>query len=148
MTMMTMMVMIGGLECRRVTQGWRAERFDYIEMPTIAATTAPKKAPDAALTLTELAAFRLVLELLLELTMVVVPFDICVPAKPIAPEVALRFANPTLAGSERKTVYTFLRNESPTTQVGWFELLWPGMGDELEPSSRMKNAARQKLFET
>ena len=82
----------------------------------MAATTAPKKALDAALMLTALPVLRLLLPL--ALTMVVFPFEICVPAKPIAPEVELRVANPTLGGSERKTVYTFLRNESPTTQVG------------------------------
>ena len=82
----------------------------------MAATTAPKKALDGALMLTDLAALRT--ELPLTLMMVVVPFEICVPAKPIAPVTELRLANPTLAGSARKTLYTFLRNESPTTQVG------------------------------
>jgi hypothetical protein len=88
----------------------------YRERPTMAATTAPKKALDATLMLMELAALRL--ELPLALTMVVVPFEICVPARPIAPVIELRLANPTLGGSARKIVYTFLRNESPTTQVG------------------------------
>lgn len=111
----------------------------YRERPTIAAATAPSKVLNATLALMGPPEVRW---LLLPLTMVVVPFDISVPARPIAPEVALRVANPTLAGFARKTVYTFLRNESPTTQVG-FELLWPGMGDEPELSSRTKNAARQ-----
>lgn len=82
----------------------------------MAATTAPKKALDAAPMLIELAALRM--EFVLALTMVVVPLEICVPANPIAPETELRVANPTLAGSARKIVYTFLRNVSPTTQVG------------------------------
>ena len=107
----------------------------------MAATTAPKKALDVALMLMELAALRRAL--LLALTMVVVPLEICVPANPIAPVTELRAANPTLAGSARKIVYMFLRNVSPTTQVGWFELVWPGIGDEPEPSSRTKKAARQ-----
>jgi hypothetical protein len=103
----------------------------------MAARTAPNKALRA--TLTELAAE---LPLPPPLTMVVVPFEISVPANPMAPEIALSGANPTLAGSARKTVYTFLRNESPTTQIG-FELPWPGIGDEAELSSRTKNAPRQ-----
>lgn len=118
--------------------------WGYREKPTIAAATAPIKVVIATLALAGLPEFRW---LLLLLTIVVVPFEISVPARPIAPVVELRLANPTLAGSARKTVYTFLRNESPTTQVG-FELLWPGMGDEPELSSRTKNAARQKLVET
>ena len=110
-------MIIGGLECRTVTQKQEGEyRSGYSERPTMTATTAPKKALDRALMLIELAALRL--ELPLALTMVVVPFEICVPAKPIAPVIGLRVANPTLAGSARKIVYTFLRNESPTTQVG------------------------------
>lgn len=101
--------------------GGNVAGLNYKERPTMAATTAPNKALDGALMLIELAALRWELLLLLPplaLTMVVVPFEICVPAKPIAPVTELRVANPTLAGSARKTVYTFLRNESPTTQVG------------------------------
>lgn len=96
--------------------GGRTAGLYYRESPTMTATTAPKKALDGAPMLIELAALRL--ELLLALTIVVVPFEICVPAKPIAPVIELRVANPTLGGSARKIVYTFLRNESPTTQVG------------------------------
>ena len=100
--------------------GGNVAGLNYKERPTMAATTAPNKALDGALMLIELAALRweLLLLLPLALTIVVVPFEICVPAKPIAPVTELRVANPTLAGSARKTVYTFLRNESPTTQVG------------------------------
>lgn len=116
----------------------------YRERPTIAAATAPSNVLNATPTLPEAPAARLVF--VLPLTMVVLPFVISVPASPIAPEVELRLANPTLGGSARKTVYTFLRNESPTTQVG-LELLWPGRGDEPELSSRTKNAARQKEVE-
>jgi hypothetical protein len=78
------------------------EDLDYRERPTIIATTAPNKALNATLGLTGLPELRWELPLLL--TIVVVPFAICVPANPMAPVIELRLANPTLAGSARKTV--------------------------------------------
>jgi len=61
------------------------------------------------------------------------------PAVPDPPAAVDNWANPTDAGEERNTVYTFFRNVSPTTQVG---LLLSGI--LFEPRLRSKMAPRHK----
>jgi len=63
------------------------------------------------------------------------------PAVPVPPAAVDNWANPTDAGEERNTVYTFFRNVSPTTQVG---LLLSGI--LFEPRLRSKMAPRHKGF--
>jgi len=61
------------------------------------------------------------------------------PAAPDPPAAVDNWANPTDAGEERNTEYTFFRNVSPTTQVG-LEL----SGILLAPRLRSKMAPRHK----
>lgn len=58
-------------------------------------------------------------------------------AVPVPPAAVDNSANPTDAGEERYTVYTFFRNESPTIQSGL-----PSVGAMLEFWLRSKKAPR------